>query len=168
MCSFRKASACRVRPPGKYFCMKPKIKTWPTGVSGAMRMTAKGMKVSRSRAVRRRACTSRGLSVWPAGSGRAVSRPAAGPPGRVPGWPCLQHSGWLSKAALPCWASPAHCQQQRNLSPWGRRRLDSLGAAHGSATVVLYNLWTSSPVGGTESLTLTNCHPSPMVTPRTR
>ena len=62
-------SVCRLavnwlgKKPGKYFCMKLKIRTWPTGVSGAIRIMAKGMKVRRSRAVRRSACTSRGFSV---------------------------------------------------------------------------------------------------------
>ncbi len=37
--------------------MKPKTRTWPSGVMGTMRMMAKGMKVRRSRAVRRSAVT---------------------------------------------------------------------------------------------------------------
>ena len=48
---------CEGKKPGKYFWRKLKMSTWPTGVSGAIRMTAKGMKVSRSLAVRRSACT---------------------------------------------------------------------------------------------------------------
>ena len=44
----------------------PKMSTCPSGVSGMMRMMVKGMKASTSRAVRRRASTSRGLSVPPA------------------------------------------------------------------------------------------------------
>ena len=42
------------------------MRTCPTGVSGAIRMTVKGTKASMSRAVRRRAMTSRGLSEVPA------------------------------------------------------------------------------------------------------
>ena len=45
--------------------MKLNTRTWPTGLIGAIRMIAKGMKVSMSRAVRRIACTSRPLSEAP-------------------------------------------------------------------------------------------------------
>mmetsp|Transcript_7250 Transcript_7250/g.15818 ORF Transcript_7250/g.15818 Transcript_7250/m.15818 type:complete len:295 (+) Transcript_7250:2142-3026(+) len=45
--------------------MKPNTSTWPRGVRGTSRMMVKGMKVSRSRAVRLRADTSRGFRVPP-------------------------------------------------------------------------------------------------------
>jgi hypothetical protein len=45
--------------------MNPNTRTWPRGVRGMMRMMVKGMNVSRSRAVRRMADTSRGLRVLP-------------------------------------------------------------------------------------------------------
>ena len=57
MSSWRREVNCEGKKPGKYFCRKLKMSTWPTGVSGAIRMIAKGMKVSRSLAVRRSACT---------------------------------------------------------------------------------------------------------------
>lgn len=41
--------------------MNPNTSTWPSGVMGMIKMMMKGMKVSRSRAVRLRADTSRGL-----------------------------------------------------------------------------------------------------------
>ncbi len=55
--------------------MNPNTSTWPSGDSGMMRMMVKGMKVSRSRAVRRSADTSRGLSVLPGGFvGRGIRK----------------------------------------------------------------------------------------------
>ena len=57
MSSCRREVNCEGKKPGKYFWRKLKMRTWPTGVSGAIRMMAKGMKVRRSLAVRRSACT---------------------------------------------------------------------------------------------------------------
>mmetsp|Transcript_10523 Transcript_10523/g.21675 ORF Transcript_10523/g.21675 Transcript_10523/m.21675 type:complete len:352 (+) Transcript_10523:1037-2092(+) len=50
---------------GKFCWMKEKTRTWPTGVMGRIRITMKGTKVRRSRAVRRSVSTSRGCSVPP-------------------------------------------------------------------------------------------------------
>ena len=57
MSSWRREVNCDGKKPGKYFCRKLKMRTWPTGVSGAIRMMAKGMNVRRSLVVRRSACT---------------------------------------------------------------------------------------------------------------
>lgn len=59
---------------GKYVWMRLNTSTWPRGVRGMMRMMVKGMKVSRSRAVRRRADTSRGFRVPPAFTPRRETR----------------------------------------------------------------------------------------------
>lgn len=57
MSSWRRVVNWEGKKPGKYFCRKLKMSTWPTGVSGAIRMTAKGMNVRTSLAVLRRAIT---------------------------------------------------------------------------------------------------------------
>jgi len=66
MSSWRLVVNWEGKKPGKYFWMKLKTSTWPTGVMGAIRMMAKGMKVRTSRAVRRMACTSLPFSDAPA------------------------------------------------------------------------------------------------------
>lgn len=55
--SCRRLVNCEGKKPGKYFWRKLKMRTCPTGVSGAIRMMANGMNVRRSLAVRRSACT---------------------------------------------------------------------------------------------------------------
>lgn len=64
MSSWRREVNCEGKKPGKYFWIKLKISTWPTGVSGAIRMIANGMKVSRSLAVLRSACTCRPMQYY--------------------------------------------------------------------------------------------------------
>ncbi len=86
---------------GKYCWMKPKTSTWPSGLSGMMRMMVKGIKVSRSRAVRRSADTSRGLSVPPAAAQTAAGSPAAQAPSR-----CCHRASSPRPSASVCHAEP--------------------------------------------------------------